>query len=110
MSRWQELWQQRNSYSYRRPRLSHRRKIIKSKFFARLALFCFIGLISLGFLTTGLFAFYAKDLPQPDKIIRREGFSTKIYDRNGGLLYDIFANQKKTPVDLKDVPQHLRNA
>ena len=110
MSRWQELWQQRNSYSHYRPRLTHRRKIIKSKFLARLALFCFIGLLALGFLMTGLFAFYAKDLPQPDKIVRREGFSTKIYDRNGELLYDIFANQKRTPIELKDVPQHLRNA
>ena len=110
MSRWQEIWQQRNSHSRRRLHLSHHRKIIKSKFFARLALFCFIGLIALGFLMTGLFAFYAKDLPQPDKIIRREGFSTKIYDRNGELLYDIFANQKRTPIELKDVPQHLRNA
>jgi 1A family penicillin-binding protein len=110
MSRWQEIWRQRNSRSHRRFPLSHRRKIIKSKFFARLAFFCFIGLIALGFLMTGLFAFYAKDLPQPDKIIRREGFSTKIYDRNGELLYDIFANQKRTPIELKDVPQHLRNA
>ncbi|PIZ48248.1 penicillin-binding protein [Candidatus Woesebacteria bacterium CG_4_10_14_0_2_um_filter_39_14] len=110
MSRWQEIWQQRNSHSRRRLHLPHHRKIIKSKFFARLALFCFIGLIALGFLMTGLFAFYVKDLPQPDKIIRREGFSTKIYDRNGELLYDIFSNQKRTPVELKDVPQHLRNA
>lgn len=110
MSRWQEIWQQRNSHSRRRLHLSHHRKIIKSKFFARLAIFCFVGLIALGFLMTGLFAFYAKDLPQPDKIIRREGFSTKIYDRNGELLYDIFANQKRTPVELKDIPQHLCNA
>ncbi len=111
MSRWQEIWQQRNSRSRRRRlHLFHHRKIVKSKLFARLAIFCFVGLIGFGFLMTGLFAFYAKDLPQPDKIVRREGFSTKIYDRNGELLYDIFANQKRTPVELKDIPQHLRNA
>lgn len=54
-----------------------------------------------------LFAF---NLPSPDKIVRKEGFSTKIYDRNGVLLYDIFANQKRTPVPLEEVPEYLKQA
>ena len=57
-----------------------------------------------------MFAWYAKDLPQPDKIVRREGFSTKIYDRDGELLYDVFADQRRTPVDLEQIPQDLREA
>jgi 1A family penicillin-binding protein len=109
MNRWQEIWQQKNSRPQYHSHLSRRQKN-KSKFLARLSLFCFIGLIVLAFLAVGLFAFYAKDLPQPDKIIRRDGFSTKIYDRNGDLLYDIFANQRRTPVELKDIPEHLRHA
>lgn len=109
MNRWREIWQQKNSHSQYRSRLSHRQKN-KSKFLARLSLFCFIGLVVLAVLAVGSFAFYAKDLPQPDKIIRRDGFSTKIYDRNGDLLYDIFANQRRTPVELKDIPEHLRHA
>jgi 1A family penicillin-binding protein len=70
----------------------------------------FAGLVLLTLTAFVLFAVIAVDLPQPDKIVRREGFATKIYDRQGELLYDVFANQRRTPVDLKDVPQDLKNA
>lgn len=70
----------------------------------------FFGLV-FGFLvTTVLFAWYSKDLPQPDKVVRREGFATKIFDRNGELLYDVFADQRRTPVTLDQIPQDLREA
>ncbi len=59
---------------------------------------------------TGLFAYYANELPSPDKVVRHEGFATKIFDRNGKLLYDVYANQRRTPVDLSQVPITLRQA
>lgn len=58
----------------------------------------------------GVLAWVAKDLPSPDRIVRREGFSTKIYDRNEKLLYDVFADQRRTPVSLEQVPVVLRQA
>jgi len=58
----------------------------------------------------GLFAWYARDLPQPGKVVRREGFATRIYDRNQKLLYDIYQEEKRTPVSLDQVPQVLRQA
>ncbi len=54
--------------------------------------------------------FFALGLPSPDEIERQKGFSTKIYDRNGELLYDVFAEQKRTPVKLEDIPVYLRQA
>jgi len=105
MSSWRQIWERKNY----RPRYHPRRKI-KAKLAAKLALLAFFGLLIFLLISALSFAFYAKDLPRPDKIVRREGFSTKIYDRNGELLYDIFANQRRTPVDLIEVPQHLRNA
>src|SRR3989344_4949595 len=57
-----------------------------------------------------LFAWYAKDLPRPDKIVRREGFATRIFDRNGELLYDVFGDQRRNPVELSVIPQDLKNA
>lgn len=57
-----------------------------------------------------LFAWYAKDLPRPDKIVREEGFSTRIYDRNGEVLYDVFADQKRTPVQIDQIPLALQQA
>ena len=76
----------------------------------RLAKFAFLGVIVLFlglFVVLPLFAF---NLPSPDKIVRREGFSTKILDRNGHVLYDIYADQKRTPVDIEIIPQGLRDA
>ncbi|GAI40504.1 unnamed protein product, partial [marine sediment metagenome] len=60
--------------------------------------------------STLLFAWYSRDLPQPDKIVRREGFSTKIFDREGILLYDVFADQQRTPVAWEDISEDLKQA
>ena len=62
------------------------------------------------FLSVVLFAWYAKDLPRPDKVVRREGFATRIYDRNETLLYDVYGDQKRTPVGLDQVPEYLKQA
>lgn len=58
----------------------------------------------------GLFIWYSRDLPQPDKIKRVDNLSTVIYDRNGEVLYDIYADQNRVPVPLEDMPEHLKNA
>lgn len=57
-----------------------------------------------------LFAWYSKDLPSPSKVVRREGFATRIYDRNGKLLYDVYKDAKRTPVVWEDVPDYLKKA
>ncbi|MBP7832645.1 MAG: PBP1A family penicillin-binding protein [Candidatus Levybacteria bacterium] len=66
------------------------------------SIFVFLPLLSLIFLS---------DLPNPSSI--STSFipkTTKIYDRNGVLLYEIFANQNRTVVELSQIPKHLRNA
>jgi 1A family penicillin-binding protein len=65
--------------------------------------FTFLGLLI-------LFPIMAFSLPSPEKVLRREGFSTKILDRNGRVLYDIYADQNRTPVELSEVPKYLRDA
>lgn len=54
------------------------------------------------------FAYYAKDLPNPNKIISRSiAQSTKIYDRTGEtLLYEISGEQKRTLIELESVPDY----
>ena len=49
-------------------------------------------------------------LPSPDKIVRQTGFSTQIMDRNGQVLYDVYANQNRSPEKLEDIPLYLRQA
>jgi len=70
----------------------------------------FFGLLGAFLIGSLLFAWYAKDLPRPDRVVRREGFSTKIYDREEELLYDVFADQRRTPVTLDQVPDILEKA
>jgi len=93
-------------------RIWHRRitSLQRARFISKLAFLIFFVVVFFVLATLFLFAWYAKDLPQPDKVVRREGFATKIYDRNGELLYDVFAGQRRTPVALEEIPLHLRNA
>jgi len=59
---------------------------------------------------TALFAFYSRDLPRPDRVRRTEGFSTVIYDRSGGALYDIYDKENRIPIELGDIPTCMRQA
>lgn len=59
----------------------------------------------------GAFAYYSKDIPDPDKLtIREVSQSTKIYDRNGQLLYDIFGEAKRTLIDFSEMPDYIKKA
>ncbi len=52
-----------------------------------------------------------KDLPSPTKLGRYDiPLATKIYDRNGQLLFDIFADENRTAVPLAEIPVHVRQA
>lgn len=85
-------------------------RVTKSKRLARFAklAFLFAVLLFLGLFV--IFPLLAVRLPSPDKIVRLEGFSTKILDRNGEVLYDIFIDQKRTPIELKEVPDFLKQS
>ena len=58
----------------------------------------------------GLYGWYAKDLPKPGEVVRKEGFSTRIYDRESELLYDLYNTERRTPIQIEEVPDHLKNA
>lgn len=57
-----------------------------------------------------IFAWYSRDLPKPGEVIRREGFSTKIYDREGILLYDLYDTERRNPITLDQTPAYLEQA
>ncbi|MCA9397667.1 PBP1A family penicillin-binding protein, partial [candidate division WWE3 bacterium] len=55
--------------------------------------------------------YFSKDLPSPDKLTEREvAQTTKIYSRQNDLLYEIFDEQRRTLVQLSDIPQYLIDA
>lgn len=54
---------------------------------------------------------WLKALPQPQLLAQREiEVTTKIFDRNGKLLYEIYADQNRTPVTLTQIPDSLKAA
>lgn len=81
---------------------------IKMRTWSRIAMGGFVGLLVILFFVGILFAWYAKDLPRPDKVRRTEGLSTVILDRNGETLYDIYENQNRLPAKWEDIPEYLK--
>jgi 1A family penicillin-binding protein len=52
-----------------------------------------------------------KDLPSPKELVtRKQEMSTKIYDRNGELLFKIYKDINRTPVSLNQIPIQVRLA
>ncbi|MEI6326560.1 MAG: transglycosylase domain-containing protein [Candidatus Roizmanbacteria bacterium] len=71
----------------------------------------FAGAVTL----TGYYFFYneiLKDLPNTDKLrnFQSTPLSSHIYDRNGELLYEVFSDQNRTPVKIKDLPKYVGQA
>lgn len=58
----------------------------------------------------GAFAWFSRDLPKPGEIVRRDGFSTRIFDREGKLLYDLYDTERRIPVAIDQVPESLKQA
>ncbi|HDM31890.1 MAG TPA: hypothetical protein ENG32_00795, partial [bacterium] len=50
----------------------------------------------------------SQDLPDPAQIESfRPKESTKIFDRNGNLLYEIYGEEKRTVIPLKEIPKEV---
>ncbi len=94
-------WKARREYS----------KAWKFKFLSRLSTFMLIAVVGFLLLLFGAVIFFGTQIPSPQDLATRDiASSTKIYDRNGELLYDIYQNQNRTPVKLTDVPQYVKQA
>lgn len=93
-----------------RDRVLRRRSVTQSRRLVAWAKLAFFGVIA-GFIFLFLILpFMAFTLPSPDKVAANPKSSTKILDRNGKILYDIFLKQNRTPVNLTDMPLYLRQA
>jgi 1A family penicillin-binding protein len=82
-------------------------KLPKIRFGSKLLIFTlFIFLI---ILCSYLLIF--RGLPKPSELTSRQPeVSTKIYDRNGNLLYKIYKDKNRTIIPLTDIPQTVRLA
>ncbi|MFZ2025494.1 MAG: transglycosylase domain-containing protein [Microgenomates group bacterium] len=63
------------------------------------------------FLTLFVYFTLLKDLPSPTKLgVYDIPLATKIYDRKGVLLFDIFTDQNRSLVPLSDIPKYVQQA
>jgi len=56
------------------------------------------------------FIFYKLPSPYSLKNYKIIPLSTHIYDRNGKLLYEVYRDQNRTPIKLKDIPPYVYKA
>ncbi len=84
----------------------------KKQYIKKIARLIFFGSLLGGLAIIGLFAVFAKDLPDPAKISERKiTQSTKIYDRTGEIiLYDIHGEEKRTIIPFEDIPEYIKGA
>ena len=79
---------------------------LKTKYFVFGFLVCFIFIL----IPFGVYIFL-NSLPNPKQLSEREiPQTTKIFDKNGSLLYQVYANENRTLVYLDSIPLDLRNA
>ena len=58
-----------------------------------------------------VFIYFSATLPDPEKLTNRKiEQSTKIYDRNGVLLYDVYENKDRTVVTIENVSPYVVSA
>ncbi|MBP9702275.1 PBP1A family penicillin-binding protein [Candidatus Woesebacteria bacterium] len=70
-----------------------------------------VTLVLVSLILGGLYLFL-RDLPSPAKLARPLAFpvSSKILDRKGTLLYEIYADQNRTPIKISELPKYVTQA
>ncbi|OGH16656.1 MAG: hypothetical protein A3C22_00025 [Candidatus Levybacteria bacterium RIFCSPHIGHO2_02_FULL_37_10] len=54
---------------------------------------------------------FIQELPSPKQLsFQQAPLTTKVFDRNGSLLYQIYASQNRTLIPLSSVPKYLQQA
>ena len=70
-----------------------------------------VWLLAIGFLVIASTLYLLWGLPNPTNLTRHPApASTKLLDRHGRLIYEIFADQRRTPIKLDSLPKHVINA
>ncbi|MBI4037159.1 transglycosylase domain-containing protein, partial [Candidatus Daviesbacteria bacterium] len=97
--------------SLKRLKPFHHNPYSRAKFLSKFSTLMLFSIFGGLVLLIGLVVFFATQVPSPQDLTSRNvAQATKIYDRDGELLYDIFKNQNRTPVKLADVPDVVKKA
>lgn len=78
---------------------------------SKITTYTFFGLIGFILFLFLLFLWYGRDLPTPGKLSASNlSQSTRILDRNGIVLYDVYHKENRTYVELKDISKTFQHA
>lgn len=76
-----------------------------------LATACLIGVVAFLGIATVVFIIFSYQLPSPDKLLNRsQELSTKVLDRTGKPIYEVYGEKNRELVELKDIAQNLQHA
>lgn len=81
---------------------------LKSFFAGRRIRWRGVAVLGIGFL--GILTWIFWGLPLPTQLEDQEIVSTKIFDRNDKLIYEIYADEKRTPVNISELPDYVKKA
>lgn len=85
------------------------KKLWKFKLINKLSSSLLLIVIAFLLLLFGSVVFFATQVPSPEELTSRfVAQATKIYDKDGELLYDIYEGQNRTPVKLSEVPEVVK--
>ena len=95
-----------------------KKKVKEIKIFPYSTIWIKVRYLILGFVLSTIFIFapllfiiFIQELPDPRILsLQDSAQTTKIYDRNGKLLHQIYSNQNRTAISLSDTPKHLQQA
>src|SRR3989338_4878252 len=86
-------------------------KLWKFKFLSKMSNLMLFGVIGFLLLLFGSVIFFATQIPSAEELTSRDVVSaTKIFDRDGELLYDIYEDQNRTHIKLNEVPEYVKQA
>lgn len=85
--------------------LTRRKKLLR---FILKYKFRLIALVLLALIAGGTWLFWG--IPLNINLSDSQPISTKIFDRNGALIYEIYADRRRSPIKLEDIPDQVKRA
>ena len=97
----QGSWKARKEYS----------RLWRFKFLSNFSKTMLILVLGSILILTSAIVFFATQVPSPENLTSREiAQATKIFDKDGELLYDIYQEQNRTPIKLDQIPEYVKQA
>jgi len=88
--------------------LQRKKKLYVLTYIASIAL---VGMVGGLFVIVLVFAIFSRDLPNPNQLLERSfELSTRFYDKNGELLYEVYGDKNRTLVKIENVSPYVSQA